>query len=80
MVFVSPYFDHDAFMHHTMHVLDSPEYAVVNDVEGYKNSQEAETRNLLMRGDRRLQRDSEHWRKVVKSIVGSKPNYWGEKW
>jgi len=23
--FVSPYFDHDAFMHHTMHVLDAPE-------------------------------------------------------
>jgi len=22
--FVSPYFDHDAFMHHTMHVLDAP--------------------------------------------------------
>jgi len=22
--FVSPYFDHDAFMHHTMHALDSP--------------------------------------------------------
>ena len=23
MFFVSPYFDHDAFMHHTMHVLDA---------------------------------------------------------
>jgi len=22
--FVSPYFDHDAFMHHTMHALDAP--------------------------------------------------------
>jgi len=22
--FVSPYFDHDAFMHHPMHVQDSP--------------------------------------------------------
>jgi len=22
--FASPYFDHDAFMHHTMHVLDAP--------------------------------------------------------
>jgi len=22
--FLSPYFDHDAFMHHTMHVLDAP--------------------------------------------------------
>ena len=22
---LSPYFDHDAFMHHTMHVLDAPE-------------------------------------------------------
>src|SRR6218665_2477190 len=24
MYFVSPYFDHDAFMHHTMHVLHAP--------------------------------------------------------
>jgi len=24
MYFVSPYFYHDAFMHHTMHVLDAP--------------------------------------------------------
>jgi len=24
--FVSPYFDHDAFMHHAMHVLDAPVY------------------------------------------------------
>jgi len=24
MYFVSPYFDHVAFMHHTMHVLDAP--------------------------------------------------------
>ena len=24
MFFVSPYFDDDAFMHHTMHVLDAP--------------------------------------------------------
>ena len=23
--FVFPYFDHDAFMHHTMHALDAPE-------------------------------------------------------
>jgi len=22
--FVSPYFDHDAFMHHTMHILNAP--------------------------------------------------------
>ena len=25
-VFFPPYFDHDAFMHHPMHVLDAPEY------------------------------------------------------
>src|SRR6218665_427031 len=25
LFFVSPYVDHDAFMHHTMHVLDAPE-------------------------------------------------------
>ena len=24
LFFVSPYFDHDAFMHHTMHMLDTP--------------------------------------------------------
>jgi len=24
--FVSPYFDHDAFMHDTMHILDTPDY------------------------------------------------------
>jgi len=24
MYFVSPYFDHDAFMHHTMHILNAP--------------------------------------------------------
>ena len=23
-IFASPYFDHDAFMHHTIHVLDTP--------------------------------------------------------
>jgi len=24
MYFVSPYFDRDAFMHHTMHILNAP--------------------------------------------------------
>ena len=32
-VFRSPYFDHDAFMHHTMHVLDAPD---VNNYAKYK--------------------------------------------
>jgi len=26
VLFVSPYFDHDAFMHYTMHVLDAPDH------------------------------------------------------
>jgi len=25
--FVRPYFDHDAFMHHPMHVLDAPDFS-----------------------------------------------------
>jgi len=28
--FPSPYFDHDAFMHHPMHVLDASEYKEVD--------------------------------------------------
>jgi len=27
--FVSPYFDHDAFMHHPMHVLDAPGHVFI---------------------------------------------------
>ena len=29
-----PYFDHDAFMHHTMHVLDAPVYRIPSGVAG----------------------------------------------
>jgi len=27
-VFSSPYFDHDAFMHHALHLLDAPEHTI----------------------------------------------------
>jgi len=30
--FVSPYFDHDAFMHHTMHVLDAPGQSIAKTI------------------------------------------------
>src|SRR6218665_504464 len=32
MYFVSPYFYHDAFMHHPTHVLDAPGYGIYFDV------------------------------------------------
>ena len=32
-----PYFDHDAFMHHPMHVLDAPDFGVMQ-VPGNKKS------------------------------------------
>jgi len=32
--FISPYFDHDAFLHHTMHALDVPDPCAIASV-GY---------------------------------------------
>jgi len=37
-VFRFPYFDHDAFMHHTMHVLDAPGYVQFVISKTYANN------------------------------------------
>jgi len=34
--FASPYFDHDAFMHHALHILDAPDDNNNRKIKNYK--------------------------------------------
>src|SRR6218665_3869371 len=69
--FVSPYFDHDAFMHHPMHVLDAPVSREFQRVEPATETPDspAELNCRVFRSQRTNERGRRRIRKRVKATI-----------